>query len=108
MKIVILLLGFVLFSGCSSINSIENRCNYPPYEKKVYAGTRNDLSGICCLVSAEPAWGVLALGELPFCLVADTLFLPYTIYYDYCKEDKINEERPPNQKDVLNPPSSGK
>lgn len=94
MKMIILLFSFILISGCSSIDSIQNKCNYPPYEKKVYAGSRNDVSGICCLVSTEPAWGVLALGELPFCLVADTLLLPYTVYLDYYKTDGKNREVP--------------
>ena len=88
MKITILLFSFTLITGCSSIDSIENKCNYPLYYKKIYAGTRNDLSGIPNLVGAEPAWGILALGELPFCLMADTLFLPYTAYLDYYRTYK--------------------
>ena len=78
----------LLASGCSTMDSIGNVDN-PAYPKKVYAGTRNDLSGIPCLFKDELGWGILALGELPFCLVADTILLPYTIYLD-CHNNEGN------------------
>jgi len=76
------LLILVLTCGCSTMNSLEDSSSYPGHESKVYAGTRNDLSGILYLFGDEFVWGALALGELPFCFVADTILLPYTIHLD--------------------------
>lgn len=87
----------VLASGCSTMDSIGNADNYPRYQRKVYAGTRNDLCGIPYLFTDEPAWGMLALGELPFCLVADTILLPYAIYLD-CHNDEGKNQ--PNQENA--------
>jgi uncharacterized protein YceK len=77
------------FYGCSTMNSINSESPYNVASRhKVYAGSQNDLRGLSCLISDEFAWGFIAIGELPFCFVADTLLLPYTIYVDYFGEDK--------------------
>ena len=82
MKFVLSLLIILCTCSCSTLASLENESNHFGYENNVYAGTINDLSGIPCLFGNEPGWGIIALGELPFCLVADTILLPYTIYID--------------------------
>ena len=82
----------MICSGCSTMDSLDDRYNLYPFDKKVYAGTKNDIRGLTCIISNEPGWAFLALGELPFCFIADTLLLPYTIYLDYHKNNKIPTE----------------
>jgi uncharacterized protein YceK len=79
------------------MNSLEDSSSHPDYERKIYAGTKNDLSGILYLFGDEFVWGALALGELPFCFVADTILLPYTIHLDNQakKSEKPNREIDP-------------
>jgi len=80
----VLLLTATLLSGCASIAGTF--VNPPENGDRVYVGTRvrfkqltfqedtDNIGGVAlCL-----AWPFIAV-DLPFCVVADTLFLPYTI-----------------------------
>jgi uncharacterized protein YceK len=82
-----------LLSGCASIHqtfiskSDESMNVSNGYENKVYAGTKKDGKLIhSCFVTIITPWAIftcpvalVATIDLPFSIVGDTLFLPYTI-----------------------------
>ena len=60
--------------GCMSIvQTIEHD------KKEVYIGTRTDIEAMGYFGTDEGAWAILGLIDLPFSLVMDTIFLPYTV-----------------------------
>ena len=65
---------FFFSSGCMSIAQTMTDEN-----NKIFIGTRTDIEAITYLGSDEPGWGIIGLVDLPFSLVMDTIFLPYTI-----------------------------
>lgn len=81
MKQIIICIILILFMGCRSIDYTFNE-KPSVYDKKLYTATKQDILGLSCFISQEPAWGILALTELPFNLVSDTILSPYAIYLD--------------------------
>jgi uncharacterized protein YceK len=82
-----------LLSGCASVHQTfiskekDNDSTHGPYgyKSKVYAGTKTDAS-IVSICFAGTGWGfitcpfaLLAAIDMPFSIVGDTLFLPYTL-----------------------------
>jgi uncharacterized protein YceK len=71
-------LFMALISGCMSIGGTFEES----HKNKIYIGTRTVVE------SATPGWShwqanvPFALIMLPFEITADTLFLPYTIYFE--------------------------
>jgi uncharacterized protein YceK len=83
MRAVIVGLGLVLLAGCSTFSETFDdhpRCGAHPYcgsstDVQVISGAFEDDAGIFVVLAP------LALIDLPFSVVADTLFLPYTAFH---------------------------
>ncbi len=80
----VLLLTASLLSGCASI--VGTFFNPPEDGNRVYVGTRGRFKQLTFQEDTDNfgavalclAWPFIAI-DLPFCVIADTLFLPYTI-----------------------------
>ncbi|WP_431081232.1 YceK/YidQ family lipoprotein [Pseudomonas thivervalensis] len=82
MKPFLSMLAVVLLAGCSTLSEIFDdrpRCGPHPY-----CGSSTDIEVIKAATDENAgvfrALVPLALIDLPFSLVADTLFLPYTLF----------------------------
>jgi uncharacterized protein YceK len=62
---------------------------------EVYIGTKTDFEALGYFGTSESAWAILGLFDLPFSLVMDTIFLPYTI-----SKTTSNNENQSNQKNA--------
>ena len=83
MRGVAMVLAVATLSGCSTMAETFDdrpRCGIHPY-----CGATTDLEVISALGEDDPGIFVvlapLAIIDLPFSLVADTLFLPYTAFH---------------------------
>lgn len=90
MRLFCLATALGLLTGCSSLAATFGEKPYCP-DGPVYCGTRVDASLLAA--ATDESAGVLralwpiALIDLPFSAIADTLLLPYTLYQD-AKADK--------------------
>ena len=79
---LVLLVAAALLSGCGTIHTLSSNSQEPPrLRRHVYSGVRLDcevITGPPCSFM-RPTDKALAVLDFPFCLVADTLCLPYTI-----------------------------
>lgn len=90
MRLFCLAAAMGLLTGCSTFDATFGEQSYCP-ESPVYCGTRVD--ALLLAAATDESAGVLrvlwpiALLDLPFSAIADTLLLPYTLYQD-AKADK--------------------
>lgn len=82
MKFFLGILAVALLAGCSTLSeTFDDRPRCGPHP---YCGTSTDIEVIKAATDENPGvfrvLAPLALIDLPFSLVADTLFLPYTLF----------------------------
>ena len=77
--------GILLFSqvlaGCGTIITLGSPDAVDGSLRRVYSGTRFDISALAYLANSQDG-GILiplVIVDLPFCLAADTVLLPYTL-----------------------------
>jgi len=82
MKIIIFIIFLFALSGCSTFATVSAGKNSQNFDcsrgsfPRVYSGVINDWK----FLTSDTAGGGVAIIDMPFSLVADTLVLPYTIY----------------------------
>lgn len=96
---LVLLVLISLISGCASIHQTFISKEYEneavgPYgiRNKVYAGIKSDADAVvgCCYMLACIC-APIAIIDMPFSIVADTLFLPYTVTRNQRKKNIIEK-----------------
>lgn len=95
-KLFIIMIVFLSVNGCMSLaGTTEHEKN------KIFIGTRQDLELLPYLANKdEPGWGMIGLIDLPFSLVMDTVFLPYTVVHYFSGTKNSQSPETENNKPV--------
>lgn len=92
MRLFCLAASIGLLSGCSTFAETFSENPHCP-GSLVYCGTRVDAYLISVATDEDAgilrAFWPIALIDLPFSVVADTLILPYTLYRDAAPEEPV-------------------